>query len=138
MPALVKFISRVPKPLTCSLAVTAQKAISPKPCWWKGLYVMPPTTLRFRRTMATERCRRSSTKRAMYSRGMLGSCLEKMFFSAINLCTDQKQCSTSLCINSSMWVKVVSMQLIGVSSWTMSFDCKVKVLTWRSADAVWL
>ena len=31
-PTLVKFMRRVPKPLTCSLAVTAQKAISPKPC----------------------------------------------------------------------------------------------------------
>ena len=28
----VWFIKRVPKPLTCSMAVTAQKAISPNPC----------------------------------------------------------------------------------------------------------
>ena len=46
---------------------------------------MPPTTVRRLRTMATERWRRSSTRRDMYSRGMLGSCREKMFFSAINL-----------------------------------------------------
>ena len=29
---LVWFMRRVPKPFTCSMAVTAQKAISPKPC----------------------------------------------------------------------------------------------------------
>lgn len=92
MLTLVKFIRRVPKPLTCSFAVTAQKAISPKPCLWKGRYVIPPTTFRFRRTIATERCRLSSTSRAIYSRGMLGSCLEKMFFSAINLQMDHFLC----------------------------------------------
>ena len=92
MLTLVKFIRRVPKPLTCSFAVTAQKAISPKPCLWKGRYVIPPTTFRFRRTIATERCRLSSTSRAIYSRGMLGSCLEKMFFSAINLQMNQFVC----------------------------------------------
>ena len=58
---------------------------------------MPPTTVRRLRTMATERWRRSSTSRAMYSRGMLGSCREKMFFSAISLSAAQTQGGQDYC-----------------------------------------
>ncbi len=42
---LVWFISRVPKPLTCSLDVMAQKAISPIERSWKARYEMPPITV---------------------------------------------------------------------------------------------
>jgi hypothetical protein len=38
------FMSRVPYPLTCSLAATAQNAISPMLWRQKGRYVMPPIT----------------------------------------------------------------------------------------------
>jgi hypothetical protein len=48
------------------------------------LYVMPPSMWPFL-TSTTLRWRRSSTRRAMYSRGMLGSCLLKMFFRQISL-----------------------------------------------------
>ncbi len=45
---------RVPKPLTCSLAVIAQKAISPNACSGNALYVMPPTTCPFFLRSATD------------------------------------------------------------------------------------
>ncbi len=52
--SFVWFMSRVPKPLTCSVEVTAQKAISPKPCCGKERYVMPPMTVPLRLTSAVD------------------------------------------------------------------------------------
>eukprot|EP00982_Pelagococcus_subviridis_P006587 30179-Pelagococcus_subviridis.AAC.3 len=41
------FMSRVPYPLTCSFALTAQNAISPTFCRQNGRYVIPPMTASF-------------------------------------------------------------------------------------------
>jgi hypothetical protein len=77
------FISRVPYPLTCSDDVIAQNAISPKRCGTNGRKQMPPTT-RSRLMASSERCLRSNTSRAMYSRGILGSCVAKMFLTCVS------------------------------------------------------
>ncbi len=46
---------------------------------------MPPSTVPFLATMAQLRWRLSMTRRAMYSLGMLGSCLLMVFFRLTSL-----------------------------------------------------
>ena len=70
---------RVPKPRICYVEVMARKAISANLSSLNSLKQIPPITFWLFFNMTMDSWLRSKTSLTMYSLGILGSCLAKMF-----------------------------------------------------------
>jgi hypothetical protein len=73
------FISLVPNPFICSVEVIAKKAIYANFSCLNSRKQMPPTTLESLRRMTIDSWFLSNTNLTIYSLGILGNCLAKIF-----------------------------------------------------------